>query len=188
MLGKEAARIVRTEWYSVQALAEELYAIFRDDLPLTHSGPITLTPEPGTTAINIVTSDDTTPPITVNGEPIATGGGGGGTDLDDITWPGHDPADTDAFPLPQDNPISLYGEVVAKVEGAVYNVRVWAKNPLTSPALGVLPVRQMLIDADDEIPPGTPVCPVIVFPGTVGGVRTIQAAVMQVPVFLEAAT
>ncbi|HUR53511.1 MAG TPA: hypothetical protein VMZ71_05250 [Gemmataceae bacterium] len=185
MLGKAAVRFIRTQWRSVQDFAEECYALFSDDLPLSHSGPITLTPEPGTTAINIVTTDDTTPPITVNGDPLPNSGGGGGTDLGDITWPGAVPGDEDGIPSPADNPISLYGVVVAKVEGPVYNVRVYAKNPLTSPALGVIPVRQMQIDPDDEIPPGTPVAPVIVFPGTVGGVRTVQSAIMQVPVFLE---
>lgn len=180
MLGKAAVRFIRTQWRSIQEFAEECYALFNDEFPITHSGPITLTPAPGTTAINIVTSDDITPPITVNGHPITTGGGG--TDLGDITWPDQVPADkTDATPLPANNPITLWGRVVAKLSGDTYSVRVWAKNPDTSPPIGVLTVQQGLIDAADTIPPNTPVI-VLAFPST----GTIAKAVMQVPVFLEA--
>lgn len=180
MLGKAAVRFIRTQWRSLQDFAEECYAIFNDKLPLSHSGPITLTPEPGTTAINIITSDDDTPPITVDGEPISTGGGGG-TDLGDIDWPDLPPGDVDlAIPPPSDNPIALWGRVIAKLSGDTYSVRCWAKDPDSFPAIGVLTVQQGLIDDDDEIPPLTPVL-VLAFP--VNG--TIGKAVMQVPVFLE---
>ncbi len=185
MLGKAAVRFIRTKWRSVQDFAEECYALFNDKLPLSHSGPITLTPEPGTTAITIITDgDDTVPPITVNGLPIGTSGGGGGTDLSDIDWPDLPPGDeADAIPSPADNPIALWGRVVAKLSGDTYAVRCWAKNPDTSPAIGVLTVQQGLIDADDEIPPLTPVM-VLAFPSS----GAIAKAVMQVPVWLEATT
>lgn len=180
MLGKAAVRFIRTQWRSVQDFAEECYALFNDKLPLTHSGPITLTPEPGTTAINIITSDDDTDPITVNGQPITTGGGGGGTDLRDIEWPDLPTEDEIlAIPPPGDNPIPLYGEVIAKISGDTYSVRCWARDPDSFPPIGVLTVQQRLIDPDDTIPPNTPV-QVLAFPN--GGV--IQKAVMQVPVFL----
>lgn len=180
MLGKAAVRFIRTQWRSVQEFAEECYALFNDDFPISHSGPITLTPEPGTTAINIITSDDETPPITVNGEPLTPGGGGGGTDLGDIDWPGQVPGEGgDATPSAADNPITLWGRVISKLGADTYSVRCWAKNPDTSPPIAILAVQQGLIDADDEIPAGTPVL-VLAFPG--GG--TIAKAVMQVPVFL----
>lgn len=185
MLGKAAERIIRTSWRSVNELAQELYAIFRGDAPIISSGPVQLSPDPGVPAIQITqTPGDDTPPITVNGQPITTSGGGG-TDLGDIDWPGSDPTTiTDATPAtPSDNPITLYGEVVAKINGDTYSVRCWAKNPDTAPPIGILPVQQRLIDPDDTIPPTTPVF-VIAFPGTVGGVRTIIKAVMQTPVWL----
>lgn len=187
MLGKAAERIIRTQWRSVQELADELYAIFRGNAPIISSGPVLLTPDPGVPAIQITqATSDPTPPITVNGKPITAGGGGGGTDLGDITWVGQNPGDgPNATPPPSDNPIVLWGLVVGKLSVNTYSVRCWAKNPDTSPPIAVLSVQQGLIDADDVIPTGTPVV-VVAFPGTVLGVRTIVKAVMQVPVFLEA--
>jgi len=42
MFGAQVMRLLREKWKSPMALAQELYAILQDDIPLTHSGPMTL--------------------------------------------------------------------------------------------------------------------------------------------------
>lgn len=42
MLGPQIMRLLREKWKSATGLAEELYAILQDDIPWTHSGPVTL--------------------------------------------------------------------------------------------------------------------------------------------------
>lgn len=42
MLGPQVMRLLREKWKSPWSLAQELYAILNDDIPLTHSGPMTL--------------------------------------------------------------------------------------------------------------------------------------------------
>jgi hypothetical protein len=149
--------------------------------PVPGTGPQTpiITIERGGTTISL--GDALFP----DGEGLPDGvGGGGGVDLGDSEWPEIDPdEEEDAIPAATDTPFPLIGQVVSHVSGNNYTVRVWAKDPLTYPSLGTLTVRQMQIDASDQIPEDTWVS-VICFPATILGVRTIERAVMQVPVFL----
>lgn len=41
MFGKEAPRLLRKLWPNAQQLAEELYAMFQDDIPLSQNAPVT---------------------------------------------------------------------------------------------------------------------------------------------------
>lgn len=64
-LYKEAARrILRTKWRSVQAFAQEVYAILSEDVQLRTEQPIVITQKPGQPAITIIqTPDATVPPV-----------------------------------------------------------------------------------------------------------------------------
>ena len=64
-LYKEAARrILRTKWRSVQAFAQEVYAILSEDVQLRTDQPIVITQKPGQPAITIIqTPDATVPPV-----------------------------------------------------------------------------------------------------------------------------
>lgn len=104
--------------------------------------------------------------------------GGGGMDLASIEFPNQEAG---GVPLPQDNPIMLYGEVVSKTSGQTYDVNVWAKSP-NGPRIGRIPVRFTMVDPSEEIPSGTP-CPVIIFPGISGAGRVVLDAVGHVPTF-----
>ena len=42
MFGQQAMRLLRTKWKQVNTFAQELYAMFQDDIPLEHSAPITI--------------------------------------------------------------------------------------------------------------------------------------------------
>jgi len=42
MFGAQVMRLMREKWKSPMALAQEIYAILQSDIPLTHSGPMTL--------------------------------------------------------------------------------------------------------------------------------------------------
>ena len=107
-------------------------------------------------------------------------GGGGGVDLAGIYFPDQE---LGSVPLPQDNPIMLYGETVSKESGQTYEVNVWAKTP-TGPRIGRIRVRFTMIDPGEEIPVGVP-CVVLAFPGTSGGNRIIVDAVGFVPAFMQ---
>lgn len=193
MLGKVAERFLRREWASVQQLATELHAIFRQerltieparivlDQPDNATTPSILIRQPeGATvpAIQITRGDQT---IEVGG----TGGGGGGIDLGEVEFPNQDPGEAEeATPPPSDNPFPLHGRVVAKQTGILYSVRCWAKNPSLYPAIGILTVEFPDVDVDDVIPAGAR-CPVVVFPRVVGDIRIIDKAIGYVPVWYE---
>jgi len=42
VFGQQAMRLLRTKWKQVNTFAQELYAMFQDDIPLEHSAPITI--------------------------------------------------------------------------------------------------------------------------------------------------
>lgn len=187
MFHEYAIRLIRERWPTPTELAEELFAIFRSNIPLTHNGPITLTQDTDAPPLTInLRDDDTTGGIVINrgGTPInfpgSGGGGGGGTDLDDITWP--DEPDVIAVPDPQETPFPLWGVILSKVNGSVYRVRCWAKDPASSPPIATLNVTQGLVDPAEEIPAGTPVI-VIVFPVIEGTTIRVGSAYMQSPVW-----
>lgn len=196
MLGRAARRFLRTRWKSVQHLAEELFAMFHRSMTV-FAERIVLTPQPGDprSPVEIIQpADSVAPAITITqgnttitiGGPNGGTGGGGGPDLTEIDFPGSNPGDVNvSVPPPQDNPIPLWGVVVAKVDGSLYQVRCWARDPLSAPPVGVLEVVQGLIDPTATIPAGTPTI-VLAFPGlNENNQRTILRAVMQVPVWLE---
>lgn len=43
MFGQQAMRLLREKWSSINMLAEEIFSIFQDDIPLSHSAPVTIT-------------------------------------------------------------------------------------------------------------------------------------------------
>lgn len=187
-----AARFKRTNWRSVQTLADELFSVFSSQLELTPQS-VTINQAAGATLPPLVINQpagSTTPPIQINrGDETTTigpgggGGGGGGIDLGDIIFPGQVPADAEAAtPPPALNPIALHGRVVGKVGGTIYSVRCWAKNPVLYPPIGVLEVEFPDVDADDTIPVGAR-CPVIMFPKSVLGVVQPDKAIGYVAVF-----
>lgn len=53
MLGNAIMRLLREKWKTAYSLAEELYAILQDDVPLEHSGPITIGNTDGSAPLNI---------------------------------------------------------------------------------------------------------------------------------------
>lgn len=108
-----------------------------------------------------------------------SGGSGGGVDLSGIYFPNQE---FGSVPIPQDNPILLYGEVVGKESGRNYSVNVWAKTP-EGPRIGTLVVRFPMLDPSEEMPEGTHV-PVLCFPGYSGLSRVIVDAVGWIPVYL----
>lgn len=200
IFGKQTERVIRTNWKSVQDLAEELYAIFSQNLDLT-AGSITIEQPSGATdppfqintggdgngpIIQISHGDDTftlSPGDFTGGSFNGGGGTGGSIDFGDITWPGQDPADhQNATPDPGNPPLSLYGEVVDQVSDNTYRVKVWAKSPLTAPPIGIINVRAPGLDPSDILPVGYQVM-VLAFPGMVAGVKSIQDAVMCPPVY-----
>lgn len=68
-------RLLRDQWPSAQMLAEELYAMFQDDIPLKQKAPLTLQPSNGQPGLTIdQLGNDTGPVITVkrNGTPVGT--------------------------------------------------------------------------------------------------------------------
>jgi hypothetical protein len=42
MFGAQSMRLLRTRWKNATVLAEELFAMLQDDIPLTHKAPLTL--------------------------------------------------------------------------------------------------------------------------------------------------
>lgn len=207
IFGKQGERVIRTQWKSVQDLAEELYAIFQQDLPITASSVTIQQPQGATTPplqINTPSGGDG-PIIDIshgdqnftfnpgdfndNGQFNGGSGGTGGTiDFGDIVWPGQDPGNKDAAtPDPSNPPIALYGVVKSQVSDNVYEVEVWAKSPALYPSIGIINVRAPALDTSDILPAGY-VVSVTAFPGEVLGVRTIEDAVMYPAVFAEVAT
>jgi hypothetical protein len=211
LFGKETARLIRTAWQTVQTVtdkagaqlaelpishltnfSQEVYALLCGKIPITQDAPVTINNGANGPALTInQAADSPFPAITVNrgGETFTfgspggtTGGTTGGIDLGTITFPGST-NDPNAVPNASDTPFPLWGVVGNKVAGSVYKVTVYAKDPATSPAIGVFDVTQGLIDPDDTIPAGTPTL-VLIFPGVVGTQRTVKKAMMQVPVHL----
>lgn len=110
MLGRPAERFIRTEWASVQELAEEIYATFSPLLEIEAS-KITINQEAG----------DTSPPFVINRPSDATGPGfvinkGGGTNnFGDIDIHGSDFGDTTFsvtpdYGLPPDGTTITFGD------------------------------------------------------------------------------
>lgn len=195
LFGIVGSRFKRTNWKSVQNLAEELYGVFTSsDIDLSPRSitinqpegatipPLIINqPEGATTAPIQITRGNTTISVGGTGE----GGSGGGIDLGEIEWPGQEPGDEeDATPPSALNPISLHGVVVGKVGGNVYSVRCWAKNPSLYPPIGVLPVEFPDVDEDEVIPNGAR-CPVTMFPKIVFNVVQPDKSIGYVPVFLS---
>lgn len=183
---QKALRLRRTDWPNPSMLADEIFSIFRslsDIIAVIENGKQT-TGGGDTTNINEGSNFGGTT-VTIGDETIQTGFG---PNYGAIEWPGQNANDGDAAtPNPANNPIVLYGEIVAKISGSMYSVRCYAKDPSSSPPVGVLTVRQGLINPDETIPAGTPVV-VIAFPTTptiAGSPLVISSAVMQVPVWLE---
>jgi hypothetical protein len=92
MFGEQAVRLLRKDWPDATQLAQELYAMFQDDIPLTQTGPLTLSPRRGVPALTIKTPDPMQPLILVttpDGEPL------GGINLGDVSL-----GDTPFYPTP----------------------------------------------------------------------------------------
>lgn len=193
LFGEAGARFLRTRYKNVQTLAEELFSVFSGAVDLTPQS-ITINQPAGATIPPIQINQPagtTTPPIQINrGDTTITlggtggdGGGAGGINLGSVQFPGQDPGDkADATPSPALNPIMLHGQVVGKVGGKVYSLKCWAKNPSTSPPIGVLQVTFLDVDVDDVVPNGA-TCPVIMFPKIVFNVVQVDSCIGYVPVF-----
>ncbi len=54
MFGEQAVRLLRKNWPDANQLAQELYAMFQNDIPLTMTAPLTLRPPRGQPALIIV--------------------------------------------------------------------------------------------------------------------------------------
>lgn len=175
MFSYRAIRLRREVWESVQQLAEEIYAIFQTEGVDQLRGSLDITPTDDTTPINInlppgvgeagpgitITRGDTTITISPEGITVTSGGVttpiGGGTDLTQIVGLDNPPSQA---------PFTLLGYVVSG-SGSNYQVELFAGGD----SIGTVSVTQLLIDPDEEIPPGTPVY-VVGQPVTSGGVTT----------------
>ncbi len=82
MFGTQAMRLRRTDWKNATLLAEELYAMFQEDIPLTHSG-----------GLELKAKGDDAPLTLTRGEfsdgPVLTFNNGGG-DTGGFAWDGAD--------------------------------------------------------------------------------------------------
>lgn len=199
LFGEAASRFLRTRWKAVQPLAEELFGIFTSTNVDLQPASITINQPAGATipplVINQPAGGNNPPPIQiVQGDTIINigpgsaptgGGGGGGPDLGQIEFPGQEPDDAEeAVPPPALNPIALHGRIIGKAGGNTYSVRCWAKNPNTSPSIGILSVQFPDVAFNEVIPSGTR-CPVIMFPKMVFNVIQPDFAIGYVPVFLD---
>lgn len=108
MIGREAERLIRRSWASVDQLAQELYAIFTADLPIETSNLTVNQPAGSTTApVTVrqpfnpggnpptisIQNGNTTTTLSGNGGTISIGGFTGGTttiDIGDTTFGGLD--------------------------------------------------------------------------------------------------
>lgn len=189
----KAARLRRTNWENPQLLADELFSIFRSVLEIAEQADEndddgegdddggTTRPSDNIGGVTIVKGNETFP-------------SGTGPNYDAIDWPGagsgNGTGSPQSIPDPTTNPIIMYGEVQAKVDGFNYLVTCWAKDPASNPPIGVLAVRQGLIDPDDTIPSGTPTL-VIAFPvqtSVANAPFQISGARMQIPIWLRPQT
>lgn len=187
MFEEQSIRLLREKWKTIQELAEELFAIFQTRGLIKHDGSLQLTPTdsevplqitlpntPGETGPGVtITRGDTNITISPEGVIITSGGtsttlGSGGTDLTRIV--GLEDA-------PSQAPFVVMGYVVSG-SGSSYQVELFTAGQ----SIGVVSVTQLLIDADEVIPEGTPVY-VVGQPVTANGVTT-ATYVMQVPVWL----
>lgn len=200
-----AVRLSKDKWPTAQRLAEELLACFASEDELTVDNPVTFIqqsgqppvrvvakdPDPNSPAIQVFRPDPATGDSGFNGGDITTGGttitngpggaGGGGPDLQGITWP--DNPDPNNVPKPAETPIVLWGRV-ASGSGDGYLVNVWGKPPSSTGPMGTLFVNVGQIDPSETIPAGTAVL-VVAFPAVAAdGSIAILEAWMQPPVWL----
>jgi len=164
MFGNEAVRLLREQWPNPTMLAQELYAMFEDDVPLEHNAPITLT-NPGTEAPLIINVAPGQPAVQfqVDGVPdgsITIGGDG-------PTFGGRQRTTNNTTVIAGGGGNAFIG-VVQSGSGNSYVV-------VLDTGLTVNCIQQQ-IDSNDTIPAGTSV---LVIKQIVGG-----AYVMQTPVWL----
>lgn len=185
MFGKQATRLLRERWKNATLLAEELFALFQDDIPLSHDAPVTInnhTAGPALTLRNGTPLPGVTVGTGADGAPLIKLGDFNGGDLlfqnqdGGLTWQGpsffFQPTDP-ATGLPSGAPVDLGsgggggggggGGLVGRVvsgAGASYTVDLYA-NGLSAAATSRVTVTVPAIDPAEVIPAGTVLVPVV---------------------------
>src|SRR5262245_5417038 len=187
LFGTQAIRLLRDSWKRTKDLAEELYAMFQDDIPLEHNAPITITTRnssPPLTIRNFGDGDFSIKIIKEDGTP------GGGIGTDDDGNPVFKDPNGDPVPNPQDETpeepgagACIPGCVTAQASGQNYSVDLYENGPEQASTRNVT-VRQLQIHADDTIPAGTwaLVCRQLVTDEVTGDTEEVFS--MQVPIWL----
>ncbi len=75
MFGTESMRLLRETWPNPTELAQELYAMFQDDISLTQKGPIKFEPAPGVTPIQVTLPNGSNPGNIIQWQQQPSGGG-----------------------------------------------------------------------------------------------------------------
>jgi len=155
IFGDQSERLLRESWGSVNALAEELYAIFAMNLPLQISGPVEITnAKAGQPALTVTQWSGDLPPIAFR-KPSGQGPG-------DYTTTGlqpgagFDPAvpQDQAKPKPPPTPAAgnaVPGKILSGA-GDVYTVEIYPDGRDALPQR--VTVTQLDIDLLETIPPG----------------------------------
>lgn len=146
MFSEEALRLLREVWPDANMLAEELYAIFSSvNLPLEHSGPLTLNNpngpgagitmpgyNPGDQILSIPQANGDAFTITLGNNGLILGGG-------TLTFPG-------SGQQQQQSAATVFLGTVVSGSGANYKVKIGTQT---------VSVTQAQINSDETIPAGT---------------------------------
>lgn len=175
MYGEQAMRLLKTKWRSATALAEEIYAIFQDQIPLSTDAPVTINNSTAAPALQVnqpkVPADNFsfpngTPPafqLTLGGVPgwsLGTGADGGLV-VNGPSFNYQPPAGGAPVNLAGGGSGSgggLPGFVLSgptDASGTMYQVKVYPNG--LSLAGQVVPVKQLSIDPSSVLPVNTPV-------------------------------
>lgn len=149
MFGKAAQRLLREKWTDINTFAEEVYALLNtENIPLTHSGTITLTTPPGSTepAIQVFGGGGFAFSLTRGGNEVVLDSGG--LDLGEDGEVTEDDEDEEDEDTSEEDPAVFTGTILSG-SGDSYTVR--------KSSGGDVDVTQLSIAEDEVIPVGTSV-------------------------------
>lgn len=166
MFGSQAVRLLSQKWKTATLLAEELFTMFQDDIPLSQNAPVTIHSDaPGVPALTISTNGNGDTPVL---RIIGPGGQDGTISVGDggITFTTNNNTTNVTQNNIKTNPTAFFGTVLSGT-GSSYQVSLLPDNK-------VVLVTQGQILNTEQIPAGTPV--VVIKAGS--------SYFMQVPVWL----
>lgn len=153
MFGTQATRLLRAHWADAKQLAEELYAMFQNSVPLSHDAPITITSTKSIAPLTLRSFGDTTQVINIegpNGEAGTVTITNEGATIDNSTTSTTTETTTTTEEGESVQRVFV-GVVQSKGVGQNYTVDLYG-NGLGSASTGTVTARALNLDASEELP------------------------------------